>query len=140
MEPGIAGVSRGLTPAMDEHSKEEPMPLRFEEYDGIVIGAGHNGMITAGYLGKSGLKVAVSEKDAATFQGVWRRWQPVVTNIVFPETYAPPVPIDEKRQLFEKTEEGREYLRYFDTTPEEFILAHFEHPKVQAFIGFLGVM
>ena len=30
---------------------------------GIVIGAGHNGMITAGYLGKSGLKVAVVEKN-----------------------------------------------------------------------------
>ena len=33
-----------------------------------------------------------------------------------------------------------EYLRYFDTTPEEFVLSHFEHPQVRAFIGFLGVM
>src|SRR4051812_31621158 len=201
------------------------MPLRSEEYDGVVIGAGHNGMITAGYLGKSGLKIAVveknmevgggldshedvnypgfwhnihsvfhrgvsmlpwyadleleqfgihyykpdpgvvqhfldrsylgwfadvdrtvasirafSEKDAETFQDIWRRWQPVVQNIVFPETYAPPLPIEEKRPLFEKSAEGREYLKYFDTTPEEFVLRHFEHPRVRAFIGFLGVM
>ena len=39
------------------------MALRYDEYDGIVIGAGHNGMIAAGYLGKSGLKIAVVEKN-----------------------------------------------------------------------------
>ena len=195
------------------------------EYDGVVIGAGHNGMICAGYLGKSGQKIMVLEKnmevgggldshedrnypgfwhnihsvfhrglltlpwykdldldqfgihyykpdpgvvqhfldksylgwfadvdrtvetirqfskrDAATFKEIWIRWQPVVKNIVFPETYAVPVPIEEKRPLLERVPEGREYLRYFDTTPEQFILEHFEHPRVQAFIGFLGVM
>ena len=31
-------------------------------------------------------------------------------------------------------------MKYFDTTPEEFVLKHFEHPRVRAFIGFLGVM
>jgi phytoene dehydrogenase-like protein len=195
------------------------------EYDGVVIGAGHNGMICAGYLGKCGQKIMVveknmevgggldshedrnypgfwhnihsvfhrglmmlpwfkdlelekfgihyykpdpgvvhhfidktylgwfadvkqtagtirrfSKKDAAVFLDLWTRWQPVVKNIVFPETYAVPIPIEEKRPLLEKLPEGREYLKYFDTTPEEFVLRHFEHPCVQAFIGFLGVM
>ena len=195
------------------------------DYDGVVIGAGHNGMICGGYLGKSGQKVLVveknmevgggldshedrnypgfwhnihsvfhrgvvmlpwyrdldleimgihyyrpdpgvvhhfldktylgwfadvdrtvatiqqfSKKDAVTFKDIWNRWQPVVKNIIFPETYSPPLPLDEKRPLLEKLPEGREYLKYFDTTPEEFILNHFEHPRVQAFIGFLGVM
>ncbi len=195
------------------------------DYDGVVIGAGHNGMICGGYLGKSGQKVLVveknmevgggldshedrnypgfwhnihsvfhrgvvtlpwyrdldleimgihyyrpdpgvvhhfldktylawfadvdrtvatiqqfSKKDAVTFKDIWNRWQPVVKNIIFPETYSPPLPMDEKRPLLEKLPEGREYLKYFDTTPEEFILNHFEHPRVQAFIGFLGVM
>ncbi|OGA87997.1 MAG: hypothetical protein A3G27_13640 [Betaproteobacteria bacterium RIFCSPLOWO2_12_FULL_66_14] len=32
-----------------------------ERYDGIIIGAGHNGLITAAYLAKAGLKVAVFE-------------------------------------------------------------------------------
>lgn len=195
------------------------------EYDGVVIGAGHNGMICAGYLAKCGLKIMVveknmevgggldshedrnypgfwhnihsvfhrglmmlpwykdlelekfgihyyrpdpgvvhhfgdrtylgwfadvnrtvesiarfSKKDAASFRDIWTRWQPVVSKVVFPETYAVPVPIEEKRPLLEKSPEGREYLNYFDTTPEEFVLQHFEHPRVRSFIGFLGVM
>ena len=194
-------------------------------YDGVVIGAGHNGMICAGYLGKSGQKILVveknmevgggldshedrnypgfwhnihsvfhrglmmlpwfqdlemermgihyykpdpgvvqhfldrtylgwfadvertiatieqfSRKDADTFRDIWTRWQPVVKNVVFPETYCPPVPMAEKRPLLEGLPEGREYLRYFDTTPEQFILEHFEHTRVRAFIGFLAVM
>ena len=43
-------------------------------------------------------------------------------------------------RCLEKLPEGREYLKYFDTTPEEFVLQHFEHPRVRAFIAFLGVM
>ena len=81
-----------------------------------------------------------SKKDAASFVDIWTRWQPVVQKIVFTETYAVPLPMEEKRPLLEKIPEGREYLKYFDTTPEEFVLKHFEHPRVRAFIGFLGVM
>lgn len=33
-----------------------------ESYDGIVIGAGHNGLITAAYLAKAGLRIAVFER------------------------------------------------------------------------------
>ena len=195
------------------------------EYDGVVIGAGHNGMICAAYLAKCGQKIMVveknmevgggldshedrnypgfwhnihsvfhrglmmlpwfkdlelenfgihyyrpdpgvvhhfldktylgwfadvkktvetierfSKKDAASFIDIWTRWQPVVQKIVFTETYAVPLPIEEKRPLLEKLPEGREYLKYFDTTPEEFVLNHFEHPRVRAFIAFLGVM
>ncbi len=33
------------------------------DYDGVVIGAGHNGMICGGYLGKSGQKVLVVENE-----------------------------------------------------------------------------
>ncbi|KAK7010382.1 pyridine nucleotide-disulfide oxidoreductase domain-containing protein 2, partial [Biomphalaria glabrata] len=32
------------------------------EYDAIVIGAGHNGLVAAAYLQKSGLKVCVLER------------------------------------------------------------------------------
>ena len=32
-------------------------------YDGVVIGAGHNGLTTAAYLTRAGLKVAVIERN-----------------------------------------------------------------------------
>ncbi|MBI2319546.1 MAG: NAD(P)/FAD-dependent oxidoreductase, partial [Betaproteobacteria bacterium] len=33
------------------------------EYDGIIIGAGHNGLIHAGYLAKAGLKILIVERQ-----------------------------------------------------------------------------
>ena len=33
------------------------------EYDGVVIGAGHNGMICAAYMAKCGQKIMVVEKN-----------------------------------------------------------------------------
>ena len=35
------------------------------EYDGIIVGGGHNGLICAAYLAKAGLKVAVVERNEA---------------------------------------------------------------------------
>ena len=34
------------------------------ELDSVIIGAGHNALVLAGYLAKSGLKVAVLERTA----------------------------------------------------------------------------
>src|SRR5688500_11978930 len=42
---------------------------REKEYDGIVIGAGHNGMILQGYLLKAGCSVAVVERQLAVGGG-----------------------------------------------------------------------
>ncbi|HAC16135.1 MAG TPA: NAD(P)/FAD-dependent oxidoreductase, partial [Bacteroidetes bacterium] len=33
-----------------------------QQYDAIIIGSGHNGLTTAGYLAKSGQKVLVLER------------------------------------------------------------------------------
>ena len=39
-------------------------------YDGIIIGAGHNGMILQAYLGKAGMKVLAIERKAVTGGGL----------------------------------------------------------------------
>jgi phytoene dehydrogenase-like protein len=41
-----------------------------ETYDGIILGAGHNGMILQAYLGKAGLKVLAIERKAVTGGGL----------------------------------------------------------------------
>ena len=80
------------------------------------------------------------EKDATTFLDIWTRWQPGGQKYCLPGNLRGAGSGEEKRPLLEKLPEGREYLKYFETTPEEFVLQHFEHPQVQAFIGFLGAM
>ena len=39
-------------------------------YDGIILGAGHNGMILQAYLGKAGLKVLAIERKAVAGGGL----------------------------------------------------------------------
>ena len=39
-------------------------------YDGIILGAGHNGMILQAYLGKAGMKVLAIERKAVTGGGL----------------------------------------------------------------------
>ena len=38
------------------------LPAGGSRYDAIVVGAGHNGLIAAGYLAKAGKKVLVLER------------------------------------------------------------------------------
>src|ERR1044071_7241519 len=39
-------------------------------YDGIILGAGHNGMILQAYLGKAGIKILAIERKAVTGGGL----------------------------------------------------------------------
>ena len=39
------------------------MANQTEQFDAIIIGAGHNGLVAAGYLARAGKKVAVLEKN-----------------------------------------------------------------------------
>ncbi len=52
---------------------------RAQRYDAIVIGAGHNGLVTAAYLAKAGRRVLVIERrdvmgGAAVSEAVWPGW------------------------------------------------------------------
>ena len=51
-----------------------------EPYDAIVIGGGHNGLVTAAYLARAGRRVAVLERrdvlgGAAVTEEVWPGWK-----------------------------------------------------------------
>ena len=190
-------------------------------YDGIVIGAGHNGLILAAYLAKAGLRVLAIDRldaaggglmtieDAAGFrhnphsvfhraltQMPWyrdlelarrgaqyvepelnvalvledgrsiqwwtdfertaasfaeisrkdaaalRKWHddfvPIVEAILVPESRSPPLPAARRRQLLQKTPEGRLLLETSELSPHEFVLKYFEHPAIQAGLLFFN--
>src|SRR3954468_8485779 len=50
-----------MTTSADTNSGDSP-PVDGSRYDAIVVGAGHNGLIAAGYLAKAGKKVLVLER------------------------------------------------------------------------------
>ena len=53
-----------------------------EQYDAIVVGAGHNGLVTASYLAKAGLRTLVLERRS-------RAGGPLATEEVSPGVRAP---------------------------------------------------
>jgi phytoene dehydrogenase-like protein len=192
-------------------------------YDGIIIGAGHNGMILAAYLGKAGLKVLTIERKSVTGGGLstledprhpgflhnthaffqraittmpwyidlelerhgahyiepdlnvalltrdnavlawWtdiertaksfeqcspkdadtlRRWHhefvPIVQNILSWEAKAPPLPLEQRRRLLERSAAGRRLLEVSSRSPLEFVQEEFEHPTVRAGLLFFN--
>src|SRR5204863_3449157 len=67
-----------------------------------------------------------SEKDAATL----RRWRddflPVVEKILIPEGRSPPIPVDRRRALLERSAEGRQLLAASALSPLEFVQREFQ--------------
>jgi phytoene dehydrogenase-like protein len=53
-----------------------------ERYDAVVVGAGHNGLVTAAYLGKAGLRTLVLERRT-------RAGGPLATEVIAPGVRAP---------------------------------------------------
>src|SRR5262245_25824774 len=81
---------------------------------------------------------AFSRRDAATL----RRWRedflPIVEEILIPEAQSPPLPLEHRRRLLQKTPEGRLLLKVSALSPLEFVQAEFEHPVVQAGLLFFN--
>jgi phytoene dehydrogenase-like protein len=192
-------------------------------YDGIILGAGHNGLILQAYLGKAGLKVLTVERKAVAGGGLstledprypgflhnthaffqraitampwyrdlelerhgahyiepefnvvlltsdgralewWtdiertaasfaefsrrdaetlKRWHaefvPIVNDILVWEARSPPLPLDARQHLLERSSAGRRLLAVSALSPLEFVQQEFEHPAIQAGLLFFN--
>jgi phytoene dehydrogenase-like protein len=188
------------------------------DWDAVIIGAGPNGLITAAYLARAGLKVALverryeiggglateevlfpgfysnihavyhmmvdympalrdfnldrhglvwikpnlqtamvfedgksllltrmiedtidsmhkfSQKDAVTFGKVMRSWRKIVSEIVAPATYLPPMSPLDITVAMQRTEIGREMLEITERSPLEIITDTFEDDRIRALL------
>ncbi len=196
-----------------------------EEYDGIIIGGGHNGLICGGYLARAGLNVLVvdrhlevgggldshegtrsgfwhnvhsnnhrgvcdlkwyqdlemdsmgqeyirlpisvamltrdhkailwyanepertaesigrySKKDAKAFMEVHKKYGNMAKEVFAREQTSPPLPSEEKKVLFEKFEEGRQYLQWQPKSINDAVCEIFENDVVRGMIAFLSVI
>ncbi|MDP6442605.1 MAG: NAD(P)-binding protein, partial [Pirellulaceae bacterium] len=76
--------------------------------------------------------------DAATLKK-WRdRFRSIVRDILIPEAQSPPLPIDERQQQLQQTEDGRYLMEVSKATPLEFVKENFQHPLVQAGLLFFN--
>ncbi len=81
-----------------------------------------------------------SFKDAQTFGKVSREWNKMVSDILAPATYLPPMPPIETTMAMEKTEIGRKMLELGEATPLEIINGTFEHEKVRTLLLYASCM
>ncbi len=80
----------------------------------------------------------ISERDAHTLRRWFNEFGPVVEKILIPEATTPPIPPDERRELLEKSPEGRRLLEVSSLSPLEFVHQEFESPVIQAGLLFFN--
>ncbi len=79
-----------------------------------------------------------SLKDAKTLRRWRERFLPIVERILIPESQSPPIPLDRRYALLEKSAEGRLLLEVSALSSLEFVQKEFEHPVVQAALLFFN--
>lgn len=79
-----------------------------------------------------------SAKDGDTL----RRWrdtfEPILSRILGPESQGPPIPQERRKELLEKTSEGRLLLEVSALSPLEFVQREFENPVIQGALLFFN--
>jgi phytoene dehydrogenase-like protein len=81
-----------------------------------------------------------SFKDAIAFGKLMRSWRRIVSEIVGPATYLPPVPPIDLVAAMQRTEIGREMLEVFECSPLELITDAFENDRVRALMLYVSCM
>ena len=80
-----------------------------------------------------------SKKDAKIYRELLWRFQEMNERIITPESYSPPLPLEEKKALLEKSELGREYLALSEKSPWQLAKEFFETDQMRAMIIFLVI-
>jgi|YNPNPStandDraft_1061719.scaffolds.fasta_scaffold02806_1 phytoene dehydrogenase-like protein len=78
-----------------------------------------------------------SKKDAETYRDLMRRFKSINEKIITPESYAPPVPFEEKKAILERSAIGRDYLAISEKSPMELAKALFDSDQMRAMIIFI---
>lgn len=78
-----------------------------------------------------------SKKDADTYRDLRKRFQEMTDSIIGPETYAPPIPFEEKKAMLSQSKIGRDYLEISEKTPRELATEFFESEQMRAMLIFL---
>jgi phytoene dehydrogenase-like protein len=80
----------------------------------------------------------VSPTDARVLRAWRERFLPIVEGILIPEGQSPPLPVERRRSLLERSAEGRLLLETSELSPLEFVQREFTHPAVQAGLLFFN--
>lgn len=73
-----------------------------------------------------------SFKDAAAFGKVMRSWRQIVSDIVAPATYMPPLPPVDMMVALQRTKVGNDMLELVEQSPLDIITNTFENDRVRA--------
>lgn len=77
-------------------------------------------------------------KDAATLRRWTEEFRPIVETILLPEAQSPPLPPERRRELLERTAQGRRLLEVQRLSPLEFVQREFEHDVIRAGLLFFN--
>ncbi len=124
-------------------------------YDAIIVGAGHNGLVCANYLGRAGLKVLVLERrdiagGATITEEVWPGYKISVASYVM-SLLQPKIMIDldlrrhgvealQAGPSFQPFEDGRSLVFWSDTDRMVEEISRFSTADAQAYPKFLAHM
>src|SRR5262249_15064033 len=79
-----------------------------------------------------------SQKDATALRRWVEEFRPIVTQVLFPEAQAPPLPPKRRRELLGRSAPGRRLLAVAERSPLEFVLEEFEHDVIRAGLLFFN--
>jgi phytoene dehydrogenase-like protein len=82
----------------------------------------------------------VSHKDAVAFGKLMRAWRRMVSEIIGPSTYLPPMPPVDLMVALQRTEIGRELLELNERSPLQIMTDAFENDRVRALMLYVSCM